>query len=175
MSKKTAYEWLLAHRDYFGEQCLVWPFSRVPQGYGNLGYFGKVRYAHRVMCELANGAAPTPQHQACHSCGNGHGGCVSPRHLSWKTPRENQLDRRRDGTHLGGKGSRTRLSADVIADIRLSKNSESILRTAQRLGLTRGCVEYWRNTTHAPAPPGCHPETIRQRLKKATAHSSDKP
>lgn len=165
------YCWLVAHKDYAGDDCLTWPFSRVQQGYGNFGHLGMVQYAHRFMCELAHGPAPTPQHQACHSCGRGHEGCVNPRHLEWKTPRENQLDRRRHGTHRGSKGSRTGLSAETIADIRRTKETESIPRQALRLGLTRGCVEYWRNTTHDPAPPGSHPETIRQRLKKAAAHS----
>ena len=161
------YCWLVAHKDYAGDDCLTWPFSRNQYGYGQLGFQGRGKKANRVMCELAHGKPPTPKHHAAHSCGNGHLGCVNPRHLKWKTPRENQLDRRRHGTHRGAKGSRATIPLETINDIRRSKQSESIEQTAARLGLTHGCVRYWRDTTHAPAPPGTHPETIRWRLKKA--------
>ncbi len=40
---------------YAGDACLIWPFSRMPTGYGSLGYLGKLHYAHRLMCELVHG------------------------------------------------------------------------------------------------------------------------
>jgi len=74
--------WLKERVAYDGEECLIWPFSGNHQGYGHLGYFGKVVKAHRLMCILAHGEPPTPEHHAAHSCGRGHLGCVHPGHLS---------------------------------------------------------------------------------------------
>lgn len=96
--KGEAFAWLRDHVNHPSEDCLWWPFSRRQTGYGAFGYLGKVHYAHRFMCELAHGPAPTPEHEAAHSCGNGMSACVNPRHLSWKTRSENQLDRRQHGT-----------------------------------------------------------------------------
>lgn len=100
MTKKTIYDWITEHVAHEGDECLIWPFSRQPTGYGQVGIAGrKTGYAHRVMCELAHGASPTPNHEVAHSCGRGRHGCVNPKHLSWKTPSENQRDRRGHGTH----------------------------------------------------------------------------
>ena len=98
MGKQARAEWLRARAGHKGKACLLWPFSKIWNGYGNLKYGNKVTYAHRVMCEFAHGPAPSKRHQAAHSCGNGGKGCVNPTHLSWKTPRQNQLDRRKHGT-----------------------------------------------------------------------------
>lgn len=101
---------LRAHTDYNRAICLTWPYSRDDKGYGILGNEGRVLKAHRVMCELVHGPAPLG-HEASHSCGRGHLGCVNPTHLSWKTRSENQLDRRRHGTqqprHWGRAGKLT--------------------------------------------------------------------
>jgi hypothetical protein len=85
--------WLKDRVGYDSDECLIWPFSVNYQGYGQVGYYGKVKKAHRIMCELAHGAPPTPKHVAAHSCHNGHGGCVHPKHLDWKTARQNVLER----------------------------------------------------------------------------------
>lgn len=128
-------KWLRAHVEYSGDDCLKWPFCLL-DGYGRLGHLGKVTYAHRVMCELAHGPAPSEEHLACHSCGNGGLGCVNPLHLSWKTKTENQLDRVVHGTH-GGPGMRTKLTEDLAAEIRALKGKMPQREIAQRYGITR--------------------------------------
>ncbi len=75
------------------DDCVVWPYSRNPQGYGQTYYSSEVMGAHRVMCILAHGEPPSPKHQAAHSCGNGRNGCVNPAHLRWATPKENIADK----------------------------------------------------------------------------------
>ena len=92
------YQWRKEHVGHTDEGCLLWPGTRNWNGYGTLGVEGKLCYAHRVMCELVNGPPPTPKHVSAHSCHNGHGGCVHPQHVSWKTPRENLLERKAAGT-----------------------------------------------------------------------------
>lgn len=92
--KGVAYEWLVRHVSYPGDNCLTWPFARDSRvGRGLLGHESRRYWAHRLMCILAHGEPPTPKHQASHTCGRGHEGCVNPRHLEWKTNSENQYDR----------------------------------------------------------------------------------
>lgn len=113
-------EWLKAHVGYQGDDCLTWPLSCDSYGYAQVAVGkAKVRKAYRVMCELAHGDAPTPEHEAAHSCGRGKFGCVSPRHLSWKTRSENQFDSIRHGTHYAMKGNpRRKITAEQASEIR---------------------------------------------------------
>ena len=83
------------------EDCVQWPFGRTPNGYGRILIQGQKRVASRVVCEVAHGAPPTPDHQAAHSCGKGHEGCVNPLHLRWATPEENRADMIAHGTAHG--------------------------------------------------------------------------
>lgn len=112
-------KWIRDHASYQNDACLIWPFSRIKNGYGNFGFNGKIYYAHRYMCEVAHGPPPTPEHEASHSCGRGHDGCANPNHLSWKTPSANT---REGWQHTPGTrnhwGSRGRLTPDQVLTIR---------------------------------------------------------
>lgn len=110
--------WLKEHVGHASDECLIYPFSKTYQGYGQVGYFGKVRKAHRVMCELAKGPPPTPEHHAAHNCGKGHLGCVNPRHVDWKTPSENRMDQFAHGT--GNPPHLRRLTIDQVEEIKAS-------------------------------------------------------
>ncbi len=91
-------QWIRANVSYAGEGCLTWPFA-TNNGYScHILMDGRKDYAHRHMCRLVNGEAPSSDHEASHFCGRGHLACVDPRHLSWKTGTENQLDRAIHGT-----------------------------------------------------------------------------
>lgn len=118
--KGRGYAFLKSLLGHEGDECIVFPLHRQPTGYGALGYNGKQHYAHRLMCEMANGPPPSPTHEAAHSCGNGRGGCVNPRHLAWKTISENNLDCRKHGTHVKHRsGPRGRLTYSQAQQIRL--------------------------------------------------------
>jgi hypothetical protein len=57
---------------------------------------GRVEAVARIVCRLVNGPAPSRRHQAGHTCPDGENAlCVSPRHLQWVTPYENQQMKRR--------------------------------------------------------------------------------
>src|SRR5688572_8725373 len=55
---------------HVGNDCLLWPFSSV-KGYGQIRIDGKTRLITRIACEAEHGPAPTPTHQAAHSCNRG--------------------------------------------------------------------------------------------------------
>jgi hypothetical protein len=96
------YAWLRANASFSGNECLIWPFARNNRGYGRIRKDGIERLAHREMACIAIGPPPSAQHQAAHSCGNGHLGCCSPRHLRWASNSENQMDRIIHGTSNRG-------------------------------------------------------------------------
>ncbi|MDR9777242.1 hypothetical protein RJJ65_32305 [Rhizobium hidalgonense] len=110
---------------YTGDECLIWPFGNSGRGYATLRVDGRTVGAHRVLCELAHGAPPTPDHQAAHSCGKGYETCLSPVHLSWKTPAENMADKLIHGTHnRGERHGRAKLTEDDARKILSLKGKE---------------------------------------------------
>jgi hypothetical protein len=126
-------------------ECLIWPFGRLPSGYGLVRYKGKMMKAHRAMCWEAHGEPPTAKHEAAHSCGRGHLGCVNPKHLRWATTKENQADRIIHGTDCRGEKSPHAVlkSEDVIC-----------IRQIYR----RGALSY----VDLAGTYGVHPSTIRR-------------
>lgn len=117
--------WLEAHIAYEGDACLIWPFSKNREGRAYGRHRGtQSSLASRVMCELAHGAPPSQKHEAAHSCGNGHKGCVNPKHLRWATPLENAEDKRKHGTQVFGErvGNSKLTERQVLAIRELTHN-----------------------------------------------------
>lgn len=84
------------------DECIPWPFQTNPKGRGTLLFEGRMQSASRVMCILEHGPPPDPTLESAHSCGKGHLGCMNPRHLRWRTVRENALERVDHGTDIRG-------------------------------------------------------------------------
>jgi hypothetical protein len=115
VGKGKPMQWLVAHADHPGEDCLVWPFARRSDGYANLS----TGPAHRVMCKLAHGNPPTDAHHAAHSCGYGKGGCVNPKHLRWATALENSADKELHGTQARGeRHGAAKITAKQVIEVR---------------------------------------------------------
>lgn len=133
--------WVAANVGYTGDDCLPWPFSRNNYGYGQMGHEGKQVKAHRLMCELAHGPAPADKPQTAHNCGNGHLGCVNPRHLEWKTNQENCQDKSMHGRAQGRAGKKELLPAQ-IAEIKSLKGTMAQTKIAARFGVSLSCVQY---------------------------------
>lgn len=128
-----AKRWLRMYLDHQEKEfCLIWPFTRAQNGYPVAGGDNAIR-PHRIMCEHRNGPPPSDGHQAAHSCDNGHLGCVNQWHLSWKTPSENQKDRK------NRVGVRKLTPADVD-DIRSMKSRERTVDTAARFNVTEANI-----------------------------------
>ena len=124
-----------------GDDCLTWPFTRIRTGYGRIGRGGKNHYAHRYICQLVHGEPPEPNYHAAHSCGNGHLACVNPRHLSWKTSSENQLE--------GRKHCRRVLTPQQVAEIRRLRGIARTDHLAERFGVTEPTIrKIYAGLTH---------------------------
>lgn len=110
-------KWLRSHIDHQGEDCLPWPFAKFSDGYAEVVFDGRPVKAARVMCIMAHGNSPEASLDAAHSCGNGHLGCVNPRHLRWATRSDNLMDRVEHGTANRGikNGAAKLTNQDVIA------------------------------------------------------------
>jgi hypothetical protein len=131
--------WLRAHIDHVGDECLIWPFQRLQvDGRAAVKWRGKQTIAARVMCELAHGAPPTPKHEAAHSCGKGHDGCVNPNHLRWATSVENKADQLIHGTRARGErqGS-AKLTEGKVRAIREFAHTCSQQTIADLFGITQ--------------------------------------
>jgi hypothetical protein len=149
-----AVKWLWGHIDYNGLDCLIWPFARFHTGYGNFGHLGKHYSAHRFMCALVHGPAPSALHVAAHSCGRGQHGCVHPRHVSWKTRSENELDKREHGTskwrESARNGKRYKLTREQVLEIRELEGKRSAAELEKQFGVTRSNIRsIWKRESWA--------------------------
>jgi hypothetical protein len=128
------------------DDCLFWPFPRItnpkqPRVSVNVG--GKTQFASRYVCQLAHGEPPTPNHEAAHSCGNGHLSCVNGSHLRWATTEENMADKLIHGTdNRGERNHRAKLTeADVRRIRELIAAGVQVAAIAGLFSVTQGCIK----------------------------------
>jgi hypothetical protein len=116
---------------YEDSSCLFWPFTRYGNGYARLHLDGEERLVSRLVCEAVNGIAPTPVHEAAHSCGKGHLGCVAKSHIRWATSAENKADKLVHGTLLRG---------EMCNWAKLTSAQVREIRSLRRAGLTQAAL-----------------------------------
>lgn len=128
--------WIEEHANYGGDDCIRWPFEIGRYGYGVVKHNGQKRVASRVMCEEAHGPAPSADHEAAHSCGNGHLACMNQKHLSWKTRTGNVADAIAHGTwKRGAMDPNAKLDEDDVREIRRLAVSTPQQELAERYGV----------------------------------------
>jgi len=126
---------------YEGDECLIWPYSRVGHGYGLMTRDGDQQYTHRLLCEDVYGPPPTPRHDAAHSCGKGHDGCVTKGHLLWKTRAANMADKLDHGTHhRGERHGQSKLTEKQVREIKSLKGVETKTALAKKFGVSWSAV-----------------------------------
>lgn len=134
------------------DECLIWPYYRNADGYGQVRYEGRDRGAHRVSCILAHGEPPTSEHEAAHSCGNGHLGCVSPGHLRWATMLENEQDKLSHGRLATGSAHHcAKLTDSDVATIKSLKGKIPQADIASMFGVSVKTVYRATNDNLWPA------------------------
>lgn len=133
--------WLLAHVDYAGDDCLRWPGKPRADGRGQIKWQGQMTLAHRQMCILAHGNPPADKPEATHSCGNGHRGCVNPKHLRWGSDRDNKADMLSHGTRVRGeRHGGAKLSAEAVLLMRNTAGKLPRAAIATIFGVSRAQV-----------------------------------
>lgn len=128
------------------ERCLFWPFARAGNGYAMIRINGRAVLVHRLVCEDIAGPAPFPGAEAAHSCGNGHLGCVSPTHLSWKTHSENMADKIGHGTSSrSNPRTSDKLTPDDVLTIRSLRKTKTCQEVADQFGISDSYVSQIAN------------------------------
>ncbi|RAK68809.1 hypothetical protein DJ019_02000 [Phenylobacterium kunshanense] len=146
-TRNAPLRWLREHLDWQSDDCLIWPFGRTGMGYGAVYPKGdRQQMAHRWVCEQVHGPQPADRPWVAHSCGNGHKGCVNPRHLRWATPKENGEDRCAHGNAPRGEAHRgARLTESEVRQIRRLAGTLSLRQVAKQFGVTSGAVSAIRS------------------------------
>ena len=116
------------------DNCIIWPFALSPDGYA---YAGKLDgsgsgLVSREVCKECHGPG-FANAEAAHLCRTP--ACINPKHLCWKTAKENTADRKVHGTeNTGTQNGHSKLTWDQVSQIRLAKG----LKTQKQLGLEFG-------------------------------------
>jgi hypothetical protein len=125
---------------YEGDECLIWPYAKA-SGYGQIRIGGRSFLVSRVVCEKTNGTPPSESDEAAHSCGNGHLGCVTKRHLRWATRSENREDMILHGKSLRGeKNPFANLTQNDVKKIRSLLGTMSQRKIATQFGVTQAAI-----------------------------------
>lgn len=128
--------------NYDGDECLIWPYHRCSAGYGRIDVDGYTKLVSRIVCERVNGPPLMSEHEAAHSCGKGHLGCVTKGHLSWETPSQNGADKVAHGTSLKGERSpNAKLTEHAVREIKALQGYVSQRELARRYGVSRRSIE----------------------------------
>lgn len=138
--------------EFESDECLVWPFARMKNGYAVMRHNERSILVGRRICEDAHGAPPFDKAEAAHSCGNGHLGCINKRHLSWKTSKQNADDKIAHGTKLVGSAcGGSKLTENQALAIYLLRNTRPRQQdVADKYGISRGTVsDIWRRHSWA--------------------------
>ena len=116
------------------DDCILWPYS-FRGGQAGINNMGGRGYVSRINCERVHGAPPSRRHQAIHSCGNGHLGCINKRHLNWGTTSDNRIDAVNQSTH-----NTVRLTQQDVIEIRKLNGIITHSAIGRRFGVRRGTI-----------------------------------
>lgn len=139
------HRWLMeVAATYEGDDCLPWPFTPGPAGYGRLSIGYKQTMASHVVLELTGRSRPEIEGHhgavALHSCDNPP--CCNPRHLRWGTQLDNVADmhsKRR--TARGEAVTMSKLTEQQVRDIRtLSRQGHSRRSLSERYGVSKVAI-----------------------------------
>lgn len=131
-------EVVMAHE---GDECLIWPYSRNSEGYGQVWDGTRMDRVHRIVCGRVHGPAPTDGHEGAHSCGRGQDGCVAPGHVRWDTRVGNFADKIGHGTHnRGERNEQHKLTEDDVRLMRSMKGRMKHSEIAEAFGVSRSNV-----------------------------------
>ena len=115
-------------------ECVIWPFKKNRKGYGAINIGGTTIETHRLVCIRAHGNPPPGKWDAAHECGKTS--CVNPRHISWKTRKDNLADCERHGTKpIGEQLHNAVLTEQDIREIRSLSGAKTQREIAALFGI----------------------------------------
>lgn len=141
-----------------GDGCWLWLGSLDSSGYGNLGYQGRRRLAHRLAWELARGDLPEGLH-VLHVCDEPR--CCNPEHLRLGTHADNMGDMARKGRSLrGDRSPQAKLTAEQVRGV-FKRRAEGATQSAiaRDLCVDKSCIsrilggKAWTSLEAAPCSP----------------------
>ena len=119
------------------DECWNWTAGLFKTGYGKFNMDGKLRRAHRVSWEFANGRPAPDDLMICHTCDNR--ACVNPAHLFLGTRSDNMKDAvkkgRAKGLPPGESHPSARLTVEQVREIRAVTNPDR-QELARKYGVT---------------------------------------
>ena len=141
--KGTALSFILDAAKYDGDECIFWPFNKDLRGYGQLKYEGRTKKSSRLVCEIVKGPPPEEFYHCAHECNKGHLSCVTPRHLFWKTPKDNAADKIKAGTLSRGEShGASKLTNEDIKNIRSLRGVFTQKEIAKMFSVSRGNISH---------------------------------
>ncbi len=118
-------------------ECWLWRGCQYFGGYGSFSWRGRMRGAHIVSWEIANGHPVPAGLDVRHTCDVTL--CVNPRHLIAGTTKENMVDMRLKGRG-GSSGRNPLLTADQVRSIRRLFGSMKQTDIADKFRVTSGVI-----------------------------------
>ena len=134
------------------EECLLWPRSLDRHGYGRIEWpDGPEKRVHRVALIITT---ETRGEVTRHTCRNRH--CFNPKHLEWGTPKDNAMDRFRDGTtqkgekNGGGGKLKNQQALEIFHDCRTQSVIAAEYGISTSLVSAIKCRRVWTHITCQP-------------------------
>lgn len=125
--------------------CQIWTAGTTRSGYGVMYHDGKLKYAHRLSWEEANGESAGGR-VICHKCDTPS--CINPTHLYAGSHKDNASDMMRRGRNRGqfGKGEKShkaKLTNEQVIEIRAANGTHREI--GARFGIAHTVVTQIKN------------------------------
>lgn len=124
------------------DDCINWKFSKISTGYGQVTIGNRRGLVHREALLQRNNKPTKQKPYALHTCRNR--GCFNYKHLRWGSPKENMLDKLKDGTdNRGTKSATAKLTDEQVMKIRKDTRVQSVI--ASYYGVSQATISDIKN------------------------------